>query len=409
MSDLPSQGLMQQMNARSVSGEHLEVLGKRAAAQWSEGRSSSLNEAVVSTVKTAGLSAEQVKRVVEFTNTAAYLTEFQKEGSKHRVVDFGSSGPASSSVVLQDLNDGGGGTVFDAGDGDYRMPPKTKTASAWEETAFEQMFGGGDAAYPEENPLGEAIDLRDKLASAYEQSTSILTGLETAFHDLRDRLFQHVKQASLSGHALSEVLEIWSGVAPTEEHVKVAFSSIMNELVDNEVFPSHEALAASLVKHAAVGVVSPSHPLVADFKEFCEVTTKLAETRADQQEYGEGAAQLTAFLSKQASNEGLIEQAGNAIDRASRYAGRGAEWAGTKLLGEGQGAKRLGTATRLGVKYVAPALAANEVYRRTLKHNPTFNQVKSTVVGAVPGTDAYQQKELELQMREQGYPMGGGQ
>ena len=204
MSDLPTQGLLQQIHSRSVSGDHLEVLGKRAAAIWSEGKVASLNEAVATTVKTAGLSPEQVKRVVEFTNTAAYLTEFQKEGSKHRVIDFGPGGPASPSVILQDLNDGGGGSAFDAGNGDYRQPPlSTKTASSFEEVAFEQMFAGSGESYPEVNPLGDVIDLRDKLASSYEQATAVLSHLEGNYEDLRVRCFDNVKQAALSGHALS--------------------------------------------------------------------------------------------------------------------------------------------------------------------------------------------------------------
>lgn len=52
---------------------------------------------------------------MEFANTTAYLTEFRKEGMGHKYIDFGEGGPANPSTVLQDLNDGGGGTVFDTG------------------------------------------------------------------------------------------------------------------------------------------------------------------------------------------------------------------------------------------------------------------------------------------------------
>src|SRR5208282_6747332 len=114
MADLHTQGLLQQAHAHRVSGEHLEVLGKQASSRWSSGESKTLSDAVVETVKTAGLSPEQVKRVCEFANTEAYLTEFKKEGSAHKFIDFG-SGPADPSTVIKDLNDGGGGTVFDDG------------------------------------------------------------------------------------------------------------------------------------------------------------------------------------------------------------------------------------------------------------------------------------------------------
>src|SRR5258707_4189805 len=47
MQDLPSQGLLQQMHARPISGERLEVLGKHASAGFLSGRYKSLTEAVV--------------------------------------------------------------------------------------------------------------------------------------------------------------------------------------------------------------------------------------------------------------------------------------------------------------------------------------------------------------------------
>lgn len=121
MHDLPSRTLLQQMHAQPKSGEELEVLGKQAARMYLCG-GCSLNDAVVETVKQAGLSPEQVKRVVEFANTSAYLKEFEKKGSTDKYIHF-EGGPASPGEVLKDLNDGGGGTIFDRGDTHYAAPP----------------------------------------------------------------------------------------------------------------------------------------------------------------------------------------------------------------------------------------------------------------------------------------------
>jgi hypothetical protein len=144
MHDLPSILLEQQSHAPPKSGEELEVLGKCAAKKYIDGTCKSLNEAVVDTIKHAGLSPEQVRRVIEFTNTDAFLTEHKKEGSS-RYVDF-HGGPADPGEVLRDLNDGGGGTVFDRGLADYSLPPGTKTARAHtlggqEKTAAASEFG----------------------------------------------------------------------------------------------------------------------------------------------------------------------------------------------------------------------------------------------------------------------------
>jgi hypothetical protein len=135
MHDLTSLMLLQQSHAIPKSGEELETLGKYAAKKYVEGSCASLNDAVVETVKHAGLSPEQVKRVVEFANTDAYLTEYRKEASSKYVTFL--EGPADPAEVLRDLNDGGGGTVFDRGLADYSVPPGVKTASAVE--SFEKQ------------------------------------------------------------------------------------------------------------------------------------------------------------------------------------------------------------------------------------------------------------------------------
>jgi hypothetical protein len=122
MHDLPSVTLLQQQHAVPKTGEELEVLGKCASKRYVDGQSETLSDAVVETVKHAGLSPEQVRRVIEFANTNAYLTEFNKEGSSHKYIEF-HGGPADPADVLRDLNDGGGGTVFDRGLADYSLPP----------------------------------------------------------------------------------------------------------------------------------------------------------------------------------------------------------------------------------------------------------------------------------------------
>ena len=150
MHDLPSMLLMQQSHAPPKSGEELEVLGKCAAKKYIDGASKSLNDAVVETIKSAGLSPEQVRRVVEFTNTDAFLTEHKKEGSS-RYVDF-HGGPADPGEILRDLNDGGGGTVFDRG-ADYTMPPPvTKTAA--DVSYAEEMARGESAGRRTGGPIG---------------------------------------------------------------------------------------------------------------------------------------------------------------------------------------------------------------------------------------------------------------
>ena len=412
MSDLPAQGLFQQLNARPVSGEHLEVLGKKAAALWSTGSAPSLNEAVVETVKHAGLSPEQVRRVIEFANTDAYLTEFKKEGS-HRVVNF-HGGPANPSDILKDLNDGGGGSVFDRGTSDYRQPPRVKTASVdGAEEALEQIFieKSASAEYPEVNPLGDVLDLKDKLAASYDNMTYEISSLESAYSDLADRVYGGMKQAALSGRTLGEIVQVWSVAAPSPEHIKVAFQLFTPRLLREGVFGSSEELSDSIEKVGHVRIPNPNHPMVTDFQEYCETLSKLAELRAAREDVKEGLGQLIAFLkhgnAPAASAVGLAGKITGAARGAAAPVGKAGRVVAEKLIGQGETANMVGSALETATKYsphAAALVGANEV-RRHLKYSPTWNRFQAV---ANPQSDQYRQREYEIAARAQ-YGGGGGQ
>jgi hypothetical protein len=393
MSDLPVQGLLQQLNARPVSGEHLEVLGKHASDLWQSGRCDTLNEAVVATVKHAGLSPEQVRRVVEFTNTHAYLTEFKKEG-QHKVIDFGPGGPADASDILKDLNDGGGGSVYDRGTLDYRDPPKeTKIASVRAERELVELFGS-DAALPYENPLGEAMDVRDKLAAANDHLLAQVSGLEVMYADLSDRVYHQLKQASLAGVPLSDVLVAWQTVSPGDDYIKVAFQLFSPRLLREGVFGSLEQMTGSVDKLASVGIVNTDHPLVGEFGEFCEVLQKLAEARAAREEVRVALDQMTGFLKEAGGIYGKAKEiAGKAAGPASKAVGKA-----VRVLAGEDAARTAEGVAHFGVKHAPTAAVlagANEV-RRRMQYGPVGRQVSDAVLKHVPMTPQYQQHNYEI-------------
>ena len=331
MHDLPSQPLLQQTHARHKSGEELEVLGKQAASLFMDGQCKTLTEAVVETVKHAGLSPEQVKRVVEFTNTSAYLRDFEKKASGHKYVDF-HGGPANPAEILKDLNDGGGGTVFDRGDGDYHSPPphtKTaelvernrqrlgvldgvKTASAADfdpaETAFRQMFHVEEKPYPYANPWEDIEVMREKLASTREHLTSELTRLEIDYMTTSEELYGHVKQAAFEGTPLGHVVQAWGEVTPGPGFVKIAFKTIAPRLAKEGVFANLGDIGDSLVKTAGEGVlVDTTHPLIQCFADYCETLTKMAAVRTARDEVSSYCDKADTFVKKAAA---LIPKSG---------------------------------------------------------------------------------------------------
>jgi hypothetical protein len=394
MSDLPAQTLLQQLNARPVSGEHLEVLGKHASEMWERGDFKTLSEAVVETVKHAGLAPEQVRRVVEFANTGAYLSEFKKQGDAHKVVDFGEGGPADPSEILKDLNDGGGGSVFDRGTLDYDHAPTVKTASGLEDdeadAAIAEMFAtktAGEIPYAE--PFQEAFDVHAKLASMDDRMVAEIGGLEIMYADLADRLYGGVKQATLNGMSLGKVAQAWQSVAPHEDYLKVAFQLFAPRLLREGVFSSEEAMLSSADKLASAGLVNPEHPLVVDFGEFCEVLGKLAHTRVAREEVRESLVEMRAFLKEAA---GVAGKVWDASKKVSRGAGKAVGGVAEKVV-PGSGSVVEGVIAH--APHIGAAVGANEV-RRHLKYDPTAQAVSGAVLKHVPGTASYQQHNYDI-------------
>lgn len=393
MNNLPSITLLQQESAKPLTGEDLEIFGKEAANKYTRGEYT-LTEAVVETVKKAGLSPEQVKRVAEFANTDAFLQEFRKEGES-KVVEF-DGGPADYSEILKDLNDGGGGTVFDTGS-DYKMPPPNvaKTASrnmdkmGTEETKLAEAFSVVEKPLPYNDPYREAMDMRDKLASAYANLTYELSQLELEYADVGACLVEQVKQAALSGVELGQIVSAWSHVSDEPAFVKAAFSMMTPRLVDNEVFPSKDKIGESLLKTANAGVVNRDHPMLHDYERYCSTLLKLAETRAAQEEAHKSLGQMVTFLKKTAGKTGWIPGGIKAITGAAKDVAPHAERFGKAVGGETVG-KVLGTATKYS-PHAAAALGAEEVYQRT-KRSP----VVQGALGRVPGTTAYYRRQYKL-------------
>lgn len=413
--DLPSITLVQQSNAKPKTGEELEVLGKQAAVRFLCGEQN-LTDAVVETVKKAGLSPEQVKRVVEFANTHAFLEEFKKEGN-HKVVEF-SDGPADASAILKDLNDGGGGTVFDRGDGDYNTPPPdtAKTASAnmdrlgLEDRDLAEAFGATNPNIPYAEPMQDSWELRQKVAGTYEAVSDELSALETVFMDVCDGLYNEVKTAAMNGMPLGQVVAAWHQTGAESEVVKAAFEVMTPRLLDQGVFSSRQQMGESLEMNKIAGVVNEKHPLVQGYKDFSECLYKLAALREAGDELAAHADTLNTFL-KQATEKTavtqLAQQLGTAVGRgiaAVPKAVKGATEVAAKAAPEVEaalGGGTLGKVVGTGVKYsphAAGAVAAEDLYQRS-KYSPAVQGAKNLVLSRVPYTQPYMMRQYRLQRR----------
>lgn len=279
MSDPQTQIDFQQHHARRISAQELEVLGKQASARWAAGTDKTIGASVVETVKHAGLSPEQVRRVVEFANTDAFLETFHKLAG-HRYVDFGQGVLADPRDVIRELNDGGGGSVFDRGTADYDQPPTEKiSADPAAELALLAAFRGTGEATVEQPSSSWVWDVRDKLAGQAEHLSAELSGLELLYLDRAGDLADQVKQAAMDGVSLGQIVQAWSTVADDPVFIKAAFAFVTPKLLRDGVYSSTDQLERSIEKTGSAHIVNTEHPLVQGFHGYCEVLTKLAETR----------------------------------------------------------------------------------------------------------------------------------
>jgi hypothetical protein len=416
MHDLPAVFLLQQEHAKAKSGEELEVFGKQAACQYVTGKAPTLNEAVVETIKHAGLSPEQVKRVIEFANVDAYLKEFNKEGSDHKYIEF-DGGPADPSVILKDLNDGGGGTVFDRGTADYDQPPGQKAASAEEfekvasvdfnptETAYEQMWEAKNEQLPYANPLQDALNVREKISAIHENTNSELVSLEGMYLDLGDSLFKQVKQASLDGMPLSDIVQAWGTTTDNPEFVKAAFALLSPRLLENGVFSSKTEIGQSLTKRASAGIINEKHPLIKDFSDYCEVLEKMAHLRIVRDESASHLDGLNTFLKQaggvaDAARKGLGKLPGlwgRARDTAAEYGGKVTRGLAKDPKNPGAIAKGIGGAVKYS-PHIAGGLAAEEAYQQS-RYNRPIQAAKNFVLARIPYTHPHMVRQYSLQQR----------
>lgn len=380
MSDLPSTLALQQSKARSVSGTELAAYAKCAADAFYAGRATragrpSLTQAVVDTIKSAGLSPEQARRVVEMTNVRAFREEHSKEGSVHKYVHF-DDGPANPVEVIQDLNSGGGGTVLDYGIGDYAAPPSSETttaASGMDSIKTAEAVGLPEVADPVDawltksaavadnelpyaDPLGSSYRAQQKVAHELQFATADLSRAEMNLERSAADMVEAVKQACLNGTHLGEIVQAWQTLGATEEVVKYAFARITPGLVRrNGVFPTVEDFSDDLMKTASKKALNLSHPVMHAYAAMMDALQKHAaacETQAELQ----GAYEKIDAFNKRAS---LVGQSWKHLTQAADAASRpmGMLTGGiSDAVGGTQVGKTVQRATEMGVRY-SPHLA----------------------------------------------------
>jgi hypothetical protein len=246
--------------------------------------------------------------------------------------------------------------------------------------------------------------MKDKLASLYDEAMSELGSLETRYMDLCDLMFGQVKQASLEGVPLGQLVPLFASVTEDPAFLKAAFAELGPRLVDNRVFETHDAMSESLMKTAGAGMPNPQHPLVGIYADFCETLAKLAATRQVSEDVVANLDTLQTFIKKASAATagesvgkvlGAIPKAWRAVTGAAAHASQPVEQFVEKAVGP-----NAAWAASRAVKYAphaATALAGEEVYQRA-KANPAIQGAENFVLSRLPYTRQNMARQYNLQM-----------
>lgn len=230
-----------------VDSGHLDYLGKQAAA-LAESGSLNLTDAVVRTIAKEKLSAEQVRRVVEFANTEAFNQKFSSLDPSNRVVDI-EGGPADPERVIQALNDQARPQTMTLQSLDYDLPPGTKVS-------HDVDFGLEPVSRTREGVMQDVINLKSKLSTAHEEVVQSVESARFQLVNALKDLQSEVKTASLNGLHREDLIQAWSAVAP--ELVETAL----------ERMPSLPSRGNVKVAHR----INPAHPVVQKYQEFVKLS-----------------------------------------------------------------------------------------------------------------------------------------
>lgn len=238
------------------------------------------------------------------------------------------------------------------------------------ETALKEAFAVEEQPYPYADPMKDSYDMRDKLAGAADHMTTELTGLEVAFGDTLELLYQQVKEASLEEVELGQMLAAWEQVVPDSAYVKTAFMHIGPRLVEDGVFPSRSAVGASLEKTAHVGLLNKEHPLVGSMADYCMVLDKLAETRAARDELIRERNRMDGFIQKASA---VVDVVRKGLQAGGKVTSKATELAGKAMFGNTPGVQRAASAAKYAphaAAGLAGAAGAKEVSDRVRYSRP---------------------------------------
>jgi hypothetical protein len=254
-----------------LSPETLEQLGKKAANLYLD-KGVALNESIA---KLAGayedISAEQIKRIVGFANTATYLGLHEKNKTAGAAHSYPQFRLADANAVLGDLSDGARPTVLTKTDVDYGKQPekKTKISSAESDRLFDEALGIRHekiASTTAEGVADRLLILKKDLVGLKDHLSHAADVLHIKCAEAREEYYTEVKRHLLEGNSFADVVAAARSTGAPAQKVASNLQPIIGRLLKEKVATARELReSAKGIDKIAHRIVNEQHPLVVSF------------------------------------------------------------------------------------------------------------------------------------------------
>lgn len=317
--------LMSGKRHAKLSPESLELMGKQAANAFLD-EDISLNDSIA---KLAGahddISAEQIKRIVEFANTAVYLAKHDQNktaGSEHSYPQFEL---ADAGRIIQDLSDGARPTVVTKTDIDYsRQAKKEKVSSSRTEKALEELFkvASAEKDYSEETVINEVMAAKETLLALKQNIGDRYNQHESLFKEAAAEFYDIVKRHVLEGGSFGEVYTALQSVAGDD--LSDNLQPIVKGLISEKVAKAEDLKKQFADKEkSAHRTVNPEHPLLKTYAAMVMAGEELQKTAGVLDEVHQELGALTDFIKEAFTKEkaaGLLSSLPGMIGKLGRGA-----------------------------------------------------------------------------------------
>jgi hypothetical protein len=260
---------------QAASAEKLELLGKEAADRLLTSGIPLQDSVMKIASESPDLNSEQIRRVVEFANTSAYLGFHDKAKSAGAGHSYPQFDLADADQVLDAL---GSATSLRLSrsieDPSYcREVPRQKISNAKLEDELERMFLGDPSTrektasldFSYETGVHEIISKKEDLVSLKDNLTDSAQKLDLLLKQAEAEYYDAVKSHMLDGGSFADVARGASEVLEGED-LKEALVPVMSRLFQEKVAAPDEVYCQlSDLEKVAHRIVDQDHPFVKTF------------------------------------------------------------------------------------------------------------------------------------------------